>query len=117
MKNIIHSHHLYNILVKITKLSRDQLAKKLNENNIGVGIHYKHMGDYTFYKNKFNLNSNNFSNSQKIGKNNLSLPLSASMNLKDAKDVVNAIKRFLMTNKELLKNIFDISTYCNCDWC
>ena len=93
-KNIIHGHHLYNILVNNkSKLSRDQLAKKLNENNIGVGIHYKHIGDYTFYKNKFNLNSNNFSNSQKIGKNNLSLPLSASMNLKDAKDVVNAIKK------------------------
>ncbi len=92
--NIKHAHHLYNILItKKSNITRDQLAVKLNKLNIGIGIHYRSIGDFTYYKNKFNLKKNNFPFSELVGNTNLSLPLSASMTQYDMISVIKALKK------------------------
>ena len=51
MKKIKHAHHLYNILIsKKSKINRDQLAEKLNQFNIGIGIHYRSILSFLFTK-------------------------------------------------------------------
>ena len=93
-KKIKHAHHLYNILIsKKSKINRDQLAEKLNQFNIGIGIHYRSIGEFSFYKNKYNLAKNKYPVSELVGSTNISLPLSASMTKYDMISVVKAIKK------------------------
>ena len=67
-KKIKHAHHLYNILIsKKSKINRDQLAEKLNQFNIGIGIHYRSIGEFSFYKNKYNLAKNKYPVSELVG--------------------------------------------------
>ena len=93
-KKIKHAHHLYNILIsKKSKINSDQLAEKLNQFNIGIGIHYRSIGEFSFYKNKYNLAKNKYPVSELVGNTNIGLPLSASMTKYDMVSVVKAIKK------------------------
>ena len=93
-KDIVHAHHLYNIIItNHSSFNRDEVIKKLNDLNIGAGIHYQCVTKFTFYRKKFSFKKNSFPIAEKIGENNISLPLSPGMKKYDAKTVVDAIKR------------------------
>ena len=93
-KNIVHAHHLYNILItNDSSFSRDKVIKKLNDLNIGAGIHYQSITNFTFYRKNFSFKKKSFPVAEKIGENNISLPLSPGMRKYDAKTVVEALKR------------------------
>ena len=93
-QNIVHAHHLYNILItNNSNFTRDKVIEKLNDLNIGAGIHYQCITKFTFYRNNFSFKKNSFPIAEKIGENNISLPLSPGMRKYDAKTVVEALKR------------------------
>lgn len=72
-----HAWHLYilRIIPQKWKISRDELIVKLNEQGIGIAVHYKpiHMQSYYFKKYKFK--PDDFPQSKKIYESSLSLPL------------------------------------------
>ncbi len=92
-----HSYHLYNILVDEKKcgLSRDDLIHKMISQNIGVGVHYTSIPEYSYYQNLFDWDPKNYPNAYKISRQTVSLPLSAKITEQDAEDVISALKNIL----------------------
>ncbi|MFI5265016.1 MAG: DegT/DnrJ/EryC1/StrS family aminotransferase [Candidatus Kapaibacterium sp.] len=92
-----HSLHLYTILLdnENSPISRDELLPALHEENIGTGIHYISLTLQSLYQERYGYNRGSCPNAEYISDRTLSLPLSASMTLDDAKDVVYAL-RFLI---------------------
>jgi dTDP-4-amino-4,6-dideoxygalactose transaminase len=80
-KGTIHAKHLYTLKINKKKsgLTRDVFIKKLHKKGIGTGVHYRSIPEFSFYKKNFNWSSNNYPNAKKIGKETVSLPLSAKL--------------------------------------
>lgn len=95
--NMKHAYHLYTILVDIDKLkvSREKIQQALHSENIGLGIHFIALHMHPFYKNKYQLKRGDFPNSEFVSDRTISLPFSAKLTDKDAKDVVKAVKKVL----------------------
>ena len=65
----------------------------LTAENIGVGVHYLPVHLHPFYRKTFGWKEEDFPNAEWIGKQTLSLPLSAALNEKDVEDVVEAVRK------------------------
>ena len=74
-KNEIHSCHLYILRIKKNKLfSRDTIFQKFIKNGIRSSVHYKPLHEFSVYK-KYGKTYDDLSNSKKLFKEFLSLPL------------------------------------------
>lgn len=85
-KEMGHSQHLFTIRLK----NRDALRQKLYEKGIGTGVHYTALHlepafSYLGYK------RGDFPMAEMIGNTTISLPVSPTMTVRDAMDVVNAV--------------------------
>ncbi len=91
--NSVHARHLYTIMVDEhdAGISRNDLTMRLKEANIGTGIHYTALHEQKFYREKFGYGSDDYPNAKWISDRTLSLPLTASMTLADAEDVITVI--------------------------
>lgn len=96
-KYTTHSMHLYTILLKndCLKVNRDFILNALKAENIGTGVHFISLHLHPFYKNKYGYKKNDFPNASYISERTISLPLSAKLSMKDAKDVVKAVTKVL----------------------
>jgi len=84
-----HSKHLFTI----RSPKRDHLRQHLHDRGIGTGIQFKalHLEPaYAFLKYK----RGDFPKAERLGEETLSLPVSSTMSLEDAKRVVAAVKEF-----------------------
>ncbi|HYM19795.1 MAG TPA: DegT/DnrJ/EryC1/StrS family aminotransferase [Candidatus Kapabacteria bacterium] len=91
-----HALHLYSPLVgKDSPLSRDKLVSALHKENIGTGIHYISLTLLTYYQQRYGYERGACSVAEDISDRTFSLPLSYSMTLADAEDVVRAMKHVL----------------------
>jgi len=88
-----HAHHLYTILIdeKITGISRDAFLSAMTEQNIGVGVHYLSIPEHSYYQKMFGWKPEDFPNATRIGRQTVSLPLSAKLTKEDVEDVVEAV--------------------------
>jgi len=95
--HVRHGYHLYTILVdsEKCKMSRDELIFALHSENIGTGVHYRSIPMHLYYQKEFGWHPSQFPNSEKIGSQTISLPLSAALNEQDVEDVVYAVKKIL----------------------
>ena len=85
------SRHLFSILVK----KRFNLIKKLKENNINPGVHYKSILKFSFYKkNKYIRKSKNMDVSNKFSNEILSLPMHMYLNRQDINKICNIINKY-----------------------
>ena len=74
-KNEVHSCHLYVLRIKKSKsYSRDMVFQKFLKNGIRSSVHYKPLHEFSVYK-KYGKTYDNLSNSKKLFKEFLSLPL------------------------------------------
>ncbi len=89
----VHALHLYTVLVDTdnTTVTRDQLLTELHRRNIGTGVHYVALHLHPLYQ-KLGYRRGQFPNAEFISDRTLSLPLSGGLALKDAEDVVNALR-------------------------
>ena len=90
-----HALHLYIIRLRLNtiKVDRSFIIQALKHENIGTGIHFKAVHLHKFYRNMFP--HIHLPVSEKLSNEVLSLPLTAGMSLKDAQDVVSALKKIL----------------------
>jgi dTDP-4-amino-4,6-dideoxygalactose transaminase len=95
--NTIHAYHLYTILVEKNKakISRDNFLSEMTKLKIGTGVHYRSIPEYTFYQKKYFWSPDDYPNGYLVGRNTVSLPLSAAMTDDDVSRVVHAVKRVL----------------------
>jgi dTDP-4-amino-4,6-dideoxygalactose transaminase len=90
-----HAHHLYTILIDPAKtgISRDAFLDAMTGQNIGVGVHYLSIPEHPYYQQKFGWKPEDYPNAMRIGRQTVSLPLSARMNSQDVADVIAAVQK------------------------
>lgn len=92
-----HARHLYTLLIDIDALgiSRDEVRKRLYQENIGTGIHFTALHLHKYYKDTFGFKRGDFPNAEYISDRTISLPLSAGLSDSDIEDVISAVKKVL----------------------
>jgi len=87
VENGRHAYHLYTLLVP----NRNLFCRKMSEQNIGTGIHYKSLHLHPFYK-SLGYKQWDFPKATSISFRTVSLPLSPKLTDKDVNDVIEAVK-------------------------
>ena len=92
-----HAYHLYTILIdeKIAGISRDEFLDAMTANNIGLGVHYLSIAKHPYYQKTFGWKPDDYPNAMRIGRQTVSLPLSAKLTDEDVGDVVEVVCKIL----------------------
>lgn len=95
--NTRHAFHLYTILIdeKKTGISRDGFLNAMTAEKIGVGVHYLSIPEHPFYQQTFGWRPEDYPNALRIGRQTVSLPISAKLTDEDVRDVIAAVLRVL----------------------
>jgi dTDP-4-amino-4,6-dideoxygalactose transaminase len=99
--NTRHAYHLYTILIDEAKtsISRDRFLNEMPAQGIGVGVHYLSIPEHSYYQRTFGWKAEDYPNAMRIGRQTVSLPLSAKLKDKDVEDVIEAVKRVAEKSK------------------
>jgi dTDP-4-amino-4,6-dideoxygalactose transaminase len=92
-----HAYHLYTILVdeQRTGVVRDEFLNRMTYNGIGVGVHYLSLPEHPYYQQPLGWKPEDYPNAMRIGRQIVSLPISAKLTERDTADVVAAVKSSL----------------------
>ncbi|MDX2479778.1 MAG: DegT/DnrJ/EryC1/StrS family aminotransferase, partial [Desulfuromusa sp.] len=95
--NTRHAYHLYTILVDETRvgISRDAFLDAMTSENIGVGVHYLSLPEHPYYQKTFGWQPEDYPHAMRIGRQTVSLPLSAKLTENDVADVITGVKKSL----------------------
>jgi dTDP-4-amino-4,6-dideoxygalactose transaminase len=90
-----HAFHLYTVLVdeEVTGISRDSFLDAMTHEGVGVGVHYLSIPEHAYYRERFGWTPDMFPNAMQIGRQTVSLPLSARLADRDVDDVIEAVGR------------------------
>ena len=89
-----HAHHLFTILVDeaAAGITRDALLDAMTARNIGAGVHYLSVPEHPYYQRTYGWTPEDCPHAMRIGRQTLSLPLSAKLTDRDVEDVVAAVR-------------------------
>lgn len=92
-----HAYHLYTILIDEGKtgLSRDSFLDAMTAENIGVGVHYLSIPEHPYYQKTYGWKPEDYPNAMQIGRQTVSLPISAKLTDEDVENVIAAVKRII----------------------
>lgn len=95
--NTRHAYHLFTILIDEAKagISRDEFLNAMNDRNIGVGVHYLSIPEHPYYQNNFGWQPEDYPHAMRIGRQTVSLPLSAKLTDRDVKDVIFTVRQII----------------------
>ena len=96
-----HAYHLYTILIDKhqTGVSRDAFLDLMTKQNIGVGVHYLSLPEHPYYQHTFGWKPEDYPHAMKIGRQTVSLPISAKLTDVDVADVIDAVRSILKYRK------------------
>ncbi len=91
--NTLHAFHLYTIMVDEarTGVSRDAFLNAMTARNIGVGVHYLSLPEHPYYQQTFGWKPEDYPNAARVGRQTVSIPLSAKLTDEDVEDVMSAV--------------------------
>ena len=97
-----HAYHLYTILVdpEKTGISRNAFLDAMIAQNIGVGVHYQSIPEHPYYQERFGWKPEDYPNAMRIGRQTVSLPLSAKFSERDVEDVNTAVRKIIVNSTE-----------------
>lgn len=92
-----HAYHLYTVLVDEERagIRRDAFLDAMTAQNIGVGVHYLSIPEHPFYQKRFGWWPEDYPNALRIGRQTVSLPISAKLMDSDVERVIEAVFRVL----------------------
>ncbi len=92
-----HAYHLYTILVdrERSKISRDRFIAAMAERRIGTGVHYRSIAEHSYYRRTFGWRPRDYPRAMRIGRQTVSLPLSAGLSERDVERIVAAVRAIL----------------------
>jgi dTDP-4-amino-4,6-dideoxygalactose transaminase len=92
-----HAYHLYTILIdeQKTGVNRDAFLDLMRRRNIGVGVHYLSIPEHPYYQKTFGWRPEDYPNANCVGRQTVSLPISAKLTDEDVGDVIEAVKRVI----------------------
>jgi dTDP-4-amino-4,6-dideoxygalactose transaminase len=86
-----HAHHLFTIRVRPdAPVSRDVFIAEMAARRIGTGVHYRSIPEHVYYAERFGWKPEAFPHAMTIGRETVSLPLSAGLSAGDIADVLEA---------------------------
>jgi len=87
--------HLFVIKINSPKVTRDEFIEKMKQENIVCSVHFIPVYKFTAYKNLFDYKEKDFPETERAFSSCVSLPFGSDLSLKDAKKVIDAIKKIL----------------------
>jgi dTDP-4-amino-4,6-dideoxygalactose transaminase len=95
-----HAYHLYTVLIdeSRTGIGRDAFLNSMTAKNIGVGVHYLSIPEHPYYRRTFGWNPEDYPRAMQIGRQTVSLPISAKLTDDDVEDVVRAVRKTIRKN-------------------
>lgn len=92
-----HAYHLYTILIDDSRagITRDDFLDGMTQQKIGAGVHYLSIPEHPYYAETFGWRPEDYPHAMRLGRQTVSLPLSAKLSDQDAADVVSGVRRVL----------------------
>lgn len=92
-----HAYHLYSVMVdeKRAGISRDAFLTAMTQQKIGVGVHYLSLPEHPHYQERFGWSPQDYPHARDIGRQTVSLPISAKLGDEDVEDVIRAVRQVL----------------------
>ena len=92
-----HAYHLYTILIDEARagISRDEFLDAMTASNVGVGVHYLSIPEHPVYQDKFGWRPEDYPKAMRIGRQTMSLPLSAKLTDVEVARVIEAVQSTL----------------------
>jgi dTDP-4-amino-4,6-dideoxygalactose transaminase len=92
-----HGYHLFTLRIAKERcgICRDDFLGEMTANNIGVGVHYLSAAEHPYYQSRFGWKPEDFPHSMQIGRETVSLPLSAKLTDEDVEDVIAAVRSIM----------------------
>jgi dTDP-4-amino-4,6-dideoxygalactose transaminase len=91
-----HSWHLFPIIIKPeANVSRNEFINKMKTEGIGTSVHYKPLHRMKYYKETYNLNPENYPNSERIWNGTVSLPIYSTLTDDELLYICRTIKKIL----------------------
>ncbi len=89
-----HAYHLYTLMIDpvYSGIDRDQLLVRLTKEGIGAGVHYLSIPEHPYYRDRFGWKLEDTPQAVALGRQTISLPLSAKLTDDDVNDVIKAVK-------------------------
>jgi dTDP-4-amino-4,6-dideoxygalactose transaminase len=78
-----------------TGINRDAFLNAMTAHNIGVGVHYLSIPEHPYYQQTFGWKPEDYPHAMRIGRQTVSLPLSAKLTDGDVEDVINAVQQII----------------------
>jgi dTDP-4-amino-4,6-dideoxygalactose transaminase len=97
-ENTRHAYHLFSVMVNENKtgISRDAFLTAMTREKIGVGVHYLSIPEHPFYQERFGWSPEDYPHARDIGRQTVSLPISAKLTDADVGDVIAAVRKILV---------------------
>jgi dTDP-4-amino-4,6-dideoxygalactose transaminase len=92
-----HAYHLYTLLIDEarTGISRDAFLEHMTLSGIGVGVHYLSIPEHPYYQERYGWRAEDYPNAMRIGRQTVSLPLSAKLSDSEMYRVMDAVREFV----------------------
>jgi dTDP-4-amino-4,6-dideoxygalactose transaminase len=92
-----HAYHLYTPRVNegACGFSRDDFLNAMTAQGIGVGVHYLSIPEHRYYQETLGWRPEDTPAAMNLGRETVSLPLSARLTDEDVEDVIEAVRRVL----------------------
>lgn len=89
-----HGLHLYTLMINQAQagITRDQFLDHMTRCGIGVGVHYLSIPEHPFYQKRFGWKPEHYPHAMAVGRQTVSLPLSAKLTGQDIQRVIKAVK-------------------------
>jgi dTDP-4-amino-4,6-dideoxygalactose transaminase len=95
--NTRHGFHLFTIEIDERRcgISRDAFLDAMTAQGIGVGVHYLALGEHPYYQESLNWRPEDTPHATRVGRQTVSLPISAKLSDQDVADVLDALRHVL----------------------
>ena len=99
-----HAYHLFTVQVDESAcgISRDAFLDAMTAQGIGVGVHYLALNEHPYYQQAYGWHPDDTPHAQRVGRQTVSLPISAKLSDQDVGDVIDAVRRVLAKQAELI---------------
>jgi len=94
-----HGLHLYTLLVDEARcgIDRDEFLRRMQRSGVGVGVHYRALPEYTYYRERLGWRPEATPVATGIGRTTVSLPIGPRLSDADVERVIDAVQAALAT--------------------